>query len=180
MRLDKFLSHTGFGSRKEVKQLLKKKIVKVNDVVKTKGEFSVNTDVDQIEVEGKKISYEKYTYIMLNKPAGFLSATEDRDQKTVIDIVADDYAHVDLFPVGRLDKDTEGLLLLCNDGDLAHFLLSPKKLVSKTYLAQVDGEMTEVDIQAFKDGITLEDGYECLPAELEIKDEKTVLITIRE
>lgn len=180
MRLDKFLSHTGFGSRKEVKQLLKKKVVKVNDVVKTKGEFSINTEIDRIEVNGEQVGYEKFTYVMLNKPAGYLSATEDRDQKTVIDLVVDDYAHVDLFPVGRLDKDTEGLLMLTNDGNLAHFLLSPKKLVSKTYLAQIDGEMGEADIQAFKEGITLEDGYECLPAELEIKDEQTVLITIRE
>lgn len=186
MRLDKFLSHTGFGSRKEVKQLLKKKKVFVNGMIQIKGEYSVDLEKDEITVSGEKVTYRKHVYLMLNKPAGVLSATEDVHQKTVLDLLNQEYAHFDLFPVGRLDKDTEGLLLLTNDGELAHFLLSPKKEVEKTYFAKVEGVMDDNDKKFFATGITLEDGYVCLPAELDllltdpVRNLSEVLIRIKE
>ncbi|APZ48637.1 16S rRNA pseudouridine(516) synthase [Jeotgalibaca sp. PTS2502] len=186
MRLDKFLSHTGFGSRKEVKVLLKQKKVVVNDKVASKGEMKVDLNQDQVVVNGERIQYQEFHYLMLHKPAGVLSATEDMKQKTVIDLLSEEYQHLNLFPVGRLDKDTEGLLLLTNDGELAHFLLSPKKEVAKRYYARVAGIMDESDCEAFKNRIVLEDGFECLPGELEIKsvnEEKQkseVFITIKE
>lgn len=186
MRLDKFLSHTGFGSRKEVKVLLKQKKVVVNDKVASKGEMKVDLNQDQVVVNGERIQYQEFHYLMLHKPAGVLSATEDMKQKTVIDLLSEEYQHLNLFPVGRLDKDTEGLLLLTNDGELAHFLLSPKKEVAKRYYARVAGIMDESDCEAFKNRIVLEDGFECLPGELEIKSvngekqESEVFITIKE
>ena len=184
MRLDKFLSHTGFGSRKEVKQLLKKKVVRVNDQVVKKGDYILNFNKDHISVNGETITYQEFIYLMLNKPAGYLSATEDNFQKTVIDLLQPEEQHFNPFPVGRLDKDTEGLLLLTNDGELAHFLLSPKKHVKKTYYAEVVGVMDLEDIERFKLGIVLEDGYKCLPAELQIIEQtdrtSKVLITVEE
>lgn len=186
MRLDKFLSHSGFGSRKEVKLLLKKKQVQVNDQVQTKGDFKLSIEEDEVTVSGEVVFYQKYIYLLLNKPQGVLSATEDSKQKTVIDLLDETYAHYDLFPVGRLDKDTEGLLLLTNDGKLAHFLLSPKRHVEKTYFARVNGMMNEDDQKYFEKGITLEDGSLCLPGHLEIvkRDESNnhseVFITIKE
>lgn len=184
MRLDKFLSHTGFGSRKEVKQLLKKKVVRVNDQVVKKGDYILNLNQDLISVNGETITYQEFIYLMLNKPAGYLSATEDNFQKTVIDLLQPEEQHFNPFPVGRLDKDTEGLLLLTNDGELAHFLLSPKKHVKKTYYAEVVGVMDLEDIERFKLGIVLEDGYKCLPAELQIIEQtdrtSKVLITVEE
>ncbi|AQS53345.1 Ribosomal large subunit pseudouridine synthase B [Jeotgalibaca dankookensis] len=184
MRLDKFLSHTGFGSRKEVKQLLKKKVVRVNDQVVKKGDYILNLNQDHISVNGETITYQEFIYLMLNKPAGYLSATEDNFQKTVIDLLQPEEQHFNPFPVGRLDKDTEGLLLLTNDGELAHFLLSPKKHVKKTYYAEVVGVMDLEDIERFKLGIVLEDGYKCLPAELQIIEQtdrtSKVLITVEE
>lgn len=184
MRLDKFLSHTGYGTRKEVKGVLKKKSVLVNDVIVTKGDTILKLDTDTVTVNGEKVQYQKFIYLMLNKPDGYLSATEDNHQQTVIDLLDADSQRFNPFPVGRLDKDTEGLLLLTNDGALAHFLLSPKKQVRKTYYAKVDGVMDETDVKAFTEGIILEDGYECLPATLEIlsttADTSEVHITISE
>lgn len=184
MRLDKFLSHTGFGSRKEVKQLLKKKVVRVNDQVVKKGDYILNLNQDLISVNGETITYQEFIYLMLNKPAGYLSATEDNFQKTVIDLLQPEEQHFNPFPVGRLDKDTEGLLLLTNDGELAHFLLSPKKHVKKTYYAEVTGVMDLEDTKRFEQGIILEDGYKCLPAELQIIEQtdrtSKVLITVEE
>ncbi|AZP05535.1 pseudouridine synthase [Jeotgalibaca ciconiae] len=186
MRLDKFLSHTGFGSRKEVRLLLKQKKIFVNEKVQTKGDLKIDVNKDQVSMDGEKIHYQKFHYLMLHKPSGVLSATEDVKQKTVIDLLSDDYQHLDLFPVGRLDKDTEGLLLLTNDGELAHFLLSPKKEVKKVYFARVEGIMDDDDRVAFQNSILLEDGYKCLPGQLEIKktdseqNQSEVLITIQE
>ncbi|MGY3704606.1 16S rRNA pseudouridine(516) synthase [Vagococcus martis] len=168
MRLDKFLSHTGFGSRKEVKELLKKKRVTVNQTMIRDAKFSVNENEDEVCVDGQPILYEKYVYYMLNKPKGVISATEDASSRTVIDLVkADDYKK-GLFPVGRLDKDTTGLLLLTNDGPLAHDLLSPKKKVPKLYQALVQGEMTKEDSEIFSSGSIQLDGEKCLPATLTI------------
>lgn len=186
MRLDKFLSHSGFGSRKEVKILLKKKQVQVNNLVQTKGDFKLSTKKDYVTVSDKPVFYQKYIYLLLNKPQDVLSATEDSKQRTVIDLLDESYSHYELFPVGRLDKDTEGLLLLTNDGELAHFLLSPKRQVEKTYFAQVKGVMEADDQEAFSQGVVLEDETTCLPATLEIlkidevKNGSEVLITIKE
>lgn len=161
-------------------------MVTVNDQLQTKGDFSVEPNHDRILVNGEEIRYQEYIYLMLHKPADVLSATEDSRQKTVVDLLDLDVLHFNPFPVGRLDKDTEGLLLLTNDGELAHFLLSPRREVAKTYYARIAGVMDEADKIAFQKGITLEDGYECLPAELEIRaiDEENqtseVMITIHE
>ena len=184
MRLDKFLSHTGYGTRKEVKGLLRKKCVLVNGAIITKGDTILKLETDTVTVNDEVVHYQQYIYLMLNKPSGYLSATEDNHQQTVIDLLDADSQRFSPFPVGRLDKDTEGLLLLTNDGDLAHFLLSPKKQVHKTYYAKVVGVMDEADVKAFNEGIILEDGYECLPAILDIlsttDDSSEVHITISE
>jgi|SRR5690625_63044 len=168
MRLDKTLAHMGFGSRKEVKELIKKSKVTVNDQVIKNGKIDVNPYEDDIMVNHIPVEYRKYIYIMLNKPAGYLSATEDFKDQTVIDLLEPDLQLFEPFPVGRLDKDTEGLLLLTNDGQLAHHMLSPKKGVKKTYYARVSGRVTEEDREAFEKGVTLDDGYVTKPAKLEI------------
>lgn len=168
MRLDKMLSNMGVGTRKEVKELLKKKHVTVNDELMKNGSTHIDENNDIVKVKGEKINYRKFIYLMLNKPAGYLSATRDNHDQTVIDLIKKDYAHFEPFPVGRLDKDTEGLLLLTNDGELAHQLLSPAKDVDKTYVAQVKGKVTEEDAVAFGNGILLDDGYKTKPAALKI------------
>lgn len=168
MRLDKFLSHTGFGSRKEVKELLKKKRVTVNGNVVKEAKYSVDEFDDSICVDGNKVIYEKFVYYMINKPKGVISATEDPSSRTVIDLVKSEDYKKGLFPVGRLDKDTTGLLLLTNDGALAHDLLSPKKKVPKLYKALVQGKMTDEDVDTFSRGEIRLDGDKCLPAKLTI------------
>ncbi|MDQ1909754.1 pseudouridine synthase [Paenibacillus sp. GD4] len=168
MRLDKLLAHAGFGTRSEIKLLVKRGAVTVNDKkVKDSGQ-QVNPELDQITVDGEPVRYREFVYLMLNKPQGVVSATEDNRDRTVIDLLDEQYAHFELFPVGRLDKDTEGLLLLTNDGKLSHNLLSPRKHVPKTYYADVQGEVTEEDQAAFREGVTLDDGYRTMPAELRI------------
>src|SRR5699024_8943301 len=137
--IDKLLSHTGFGTRKTVKQLLKKKVVEVDNKVVTKSNLQVDPAIQSVCVSGEKVQYEKYIYLMLHKPAGVISATVDNRDKTVIDLVPTAYEHYELFPVGRLDKDTEGLLLITNDGPLNHALTSPNKDIVKTYYAKIDG-----------------------------------------
>lgn len=183
MRLDKFLTEVGLGSRTEVKALLKKKLITVNGQVITSPKEQVDELADQVSYQGEPLLYEDLVYYLLNKPAGVISATEDSKQRTVLDLLDDTARHKQVFPVGRLDKDTTGLLLLTNNGQLAHALLSPKKHVDKTYEADVDGLMDEADVAAFAAGITLSD-HQCLPAVLELLDmaEQTsrVRITIRE
>lgn len=168
MRLDKLLANSGFGSRTDVKKLLKKGIVQVNGEKVKDGKVQVDEKHDEITVNGKQVTYREFIYIMLNKPKGVISATEDSREKTVVDLLEDDYRLFDPFPVGRLDKDTEGLLLLTNDGKLAHELLAPKKKVDKKYWAKIDGFVTEEDIIQFAKGVTLEDGYVTMPATLHI------------
>ncbi|QFT90259.1 Ribosomal small subunit pseudouridine synthase A [Bacillus sp. THAF10] len=168
MRLDKMLANSGFGTRKEVKKLLKTGVVKVDGVVIKDAKQHVDPDVNEVMVVDELVEYREFIYLMMHKPPGLLSATEDHRQETVVDILEEEDKMFEPFPVGRLDKDTEGLLLLTNDGQLAHQLLSPKKHVPKTYYATIDGEVTEADIAAFKEGVTLDDGYETLPAELTI------------
>lgn len=183
MRLDKILANSGFGSRKEVKSLIKSGAVLVsNEIVKDPG-FLVDIDEEDLLVNGKRLQYKEFHYLMMNKPPGFISATWDRDSKTVIDLLDEPYNKFGLFPVGRLDKDTEGLLLLTNDGQLAHKLLSPKKQVPKTYYAEVSGKVVEHDIVTFQQGIPLESDFTTLPAELDILaagDISKVLVTIYE
>ncbi|NHM33109.1 pseudouridine synthase [Neobacillus terrae] len=168
MRLDKLLSNLGFGSRKEVKQLLKSGSVKVNDTVVKDAKMHVDPVNEIVTLNGERIEYREFVYLMMNKPPGVLSATEDTRDETVIDLLQIEDQVYNPFPVGRLDKDTEGLLVITNDGQLSHRLLSPKKHVPKTYFAVIEGEVTERDIDAFKKGVTLEDGYLTKPGELKI------------
>ncbi len=168
MRLDKYLCETGFGTRSQVKDLLKKGQIMVNGEVVKKPELKINETTDQILCQGKKASYQKNIYLMLHKPAGVVSATEDSREKTVLDLVRPEDRKNGLFPVGRLDKDTEGLLLLTDDGELAHRLLSPKKHVDKTYYAKIDGQITEEHVKQFREGLDIGDEKKTLPAVLTI------------
>ncbi|MEG6617407.1 pseudouridine synthase [Peptococcaceae bacterium 1198_IL3148] len=167
-RLDKTLAHMGLGTRKEIKKLIKEKKVTVNGKIASDPGMHILPHQDLLMVNGKQIIYRQYIYIMLNKPQGVLSATEDELAQVVVDLLPAEYHCFRPFPVGRLDKDTEGLLLLTNDGQLAHQLLSPKKQVPKTYYAVIDGLVTAADVKAFAQGVTLDDGYRTLPAELKI------------
>ncbi|MGD6816948.1 pseudouridine synthase [Metabacillus sp. 113a] len=168
MRMDKLLSTIGYGSRKEVKQLLKTGAVLADGVVIKDGKTHVDSETQEVTVHGEKIEYREFIYLMMNKPPGVLSATEDLSQPTVIDLLTPEDAVRDPFPVGRLDKDTEGLLVITNDGQLSHQLLSPRKHVAKTYFAIIDGTVTDEDVAAFKKGVTLDDDYLTKPAKLEI------------
>lgn len=168
MRIDKMLANLGFGSRKEVKQLLKTGAVNINDKVVKDSKFQVNPENDVVILNGEVIEYKQFIYLMMNKPPGVISATEDNHDETVIDLLGQEDLVFEPFPVGRLDKDTEGLLLITNDGQLAHQLLSPKKHVPKLYYAVIDGVVTEEDVKAFKEGVTLDDGYQTKPGELTI------------
>ena len=184
MRLDKCLADCGLGTRSEVKSLLKAKRITVNGKVATNGKVQVNPETDDIMFDGEKIQYEEFVYIIMNKPKGVVSATEDNLHKTVLDLIDPLYFKKGVFPVGRLDIDTHGLLLLTNDGELAHRLLSPKKHVTKIYQARVEGVMTAEDVTAFEKGIVLSDGTECMPARLDIlsttQDESVVQIHLKE
>ncbi|WP_419882010.1 pseudouridine synthase [Peribacillus sp. B-H-3] len=168
MRIDKLLSNAGLGSRKDVKKLLKSGAVKVNETVIKSSKEQVEPDADVVTVHGEEVQYREFIYLMMNKPQGVLSATEDKYQETVIDILQPEDQIFEPFPVGRLDKDTEGLLLLTNDGSLAHQLLSPKKHVPKTYFAVIEGKVTEQDTKAFRDGVEFDEGYVTKPGELNI------------
>ncbi len=185
MRLDKFLVACAVGSRTEVKNLLKAGRVTVNGKKEKSAKLQIDEERDQIRFDGQVLEYEEFVYYMMNKPQGVISATEDPKHRTVLDLL-DDIARIkEVFPVGRLDIDTHGLLLLTNDGQLAHALLSPKRHVDKTYLAQVKGIMTQEDVETFSKGIPLKD-FTCQPAKLEIlsvdsdKDESQVRVTIAE
>jgi 16S rRNA pseudouridine516 synthase len=167
-RLDKILGHMGVGTRSEIKLLVKRGEVLLNGAQVKDSGVKVNVETAEITVSGERIVYREFVYLMMNKPAGVISATEDRRLKTVLDLLPKQYAHYELFPVGRLDRDTEGLLLLTNDGKLAHDLLSPRKHVQKTYYAVVQGIVDEHDVAAFSAGVILDDGYETLPAILHI------------
>lgn len=185
MRLDKFLVACAVGSRTEVKNFLKTGRVTVNGKKEKSAKLQINEDTDEICFDGEKLDYEEFVYYMMNKPQGVISATEDPKHKTVLDLM-DDYACAkEVFPVGRLDIDTHGLLLLTNDGKLAHALLSPKRHVDKTYMAQVKGIMTDEDIETFAKGIPLKD-FTCQPAKLELvsidteENKSLVRVTIAE
>lgn len=185
VRLDKFLVDCGVGSRTEVKKLLKNKQVTVNGQVETSPKQQINEQVDQVTIAGAILHHEQFVYYLLNKPKGVISATEDDHHQTVLDLLDEIAQHKEVFPVGRLDIDTHGLLLLTNNGQLAHAMLSPKKHVDKLYRAQVDGIMTQEDVERFAAGIELKD-FTSQPALLtilstdEAKQTSLVDITIRE
>lgn len=166
MRIDRLLSNMGYGTRKEVKAYIKQGSVRLNgEVVKKVGEH-VDVEGDVVTFLGEEVVYKEFVYYVMHKPQGVISATEDYVEHTVIDLLEDEDRHFEPFPVGRLDKDTEGLLLLTNDGQLAHRLLTPKNNVPKTYFAAIDQHVTDEDVAAFAQGVVLDDGYETKPGEL--------------
>lgn len=167
-RIDKLLASTGRWTRREAKQLIQEGRVLVDGVPAAAPEQKADPVSACVAVDGKPLSFQKYTYVMLNKPEGVVSATEDACQQTVLDLLPPELRRRGLFPVGRLDKDSEGLLLLTNDGDLAHRLLSPKKHVDKVYYIRTDRPLTTEDQEAFASGVNLADGTVCLPAGLEL------------
>lgn len=170
IRLDKYLADMGCGTRQEVKKLIRSGQVSVDGAVVKKPDTKVEQTVQEVCLNGEKVGYESFEYYMLNKPAGVISATEDRSCQTVVDLIKEK-KRKDLFPVGRLDKDTEGLLLITNDGELAHRLLSPKKHVDKCYFARVSGKVTEDDVRSFENGVnigSLEQPEITMPGKLEI------------
>lgn len=179
-RLDKLLAGTGKWSRREVKALVRQGLVRVDGRLAASAEDKLDPAAAIITVAGETVALHRFTYVMLHKPAGVLTATEDRKQPTVLDLLPPELRRIGLAPVGRLDKDTEGLLLLTNDGELAHRLLSPKYHVDKRYLARVDGELSAADAEAFARGMTLGDGLECLPAGLEVLPDRVCIVTLRE
>ena len=184
MRLDKYLAEMGVGTRQEVKKQIRQGKAAVNGTVVKAADTKIDETSDEVTICGRNISYVSYEYYMLNKPAGVVSATEDRRDTTVIDLIKDK-KRKDLFPVGRLDKDTEGLLLITNDGDLAHRLLAPKKHVDKVYYAKIDGMVTEEDVKRFEDGIDIgaEEEEMTRPAKLDIMksaEESEIRLTIHE
>ena len=179
-RLDKALSGTGRWSRREVKELVRRGRVLLDGVPAASPEQKIDPETADIRVDGETVSYRRFTYVLLHKPAGVLSAVEDSRQRTVLDLLPQELKRQGLSPVGRLDKDTEGLLLLTNDGALTHRLLSPKSHVDKVYYARTEGTPTEADAARLAQGITLADGLRCLPAELKICGEGQVLLTLRE
>ena len=179
-RLDKLLAGTGKWSRREVKALVRQGLVRVDGRLAASAEDKLDPAVAVVTVAGETVALHRFTYVMLHKPAGVLTATEDRKQPTVLDLLPPELRRIGLAPVGRLDKDTEGLLLLTNDGELAHRLLSPKYHVDKRYLARVDGELSAADAEAFARGMTLGGGLECLPAGLELLPGHACIVTLRE
>ena len=180
IRLDKFLSDAQFGTRSQVKQLLKKGLITVNGEISKKPELRIDPAGDRVCFDGQEISLEKEVYYMLNKPAGVVSATQDNHERTVLDLFAQADRRPDLFPVGRLDKDTTGLLLITNDGPLSHRLLSPRRHVDKTYFIRVEGTITEETAEAFEKGLDIGDEKPALPAMLKQLSVNEALVTIHE
>jgi 16S rRNA pseudouridine516 synthase len=182
-RLDKVLGHMGFGTRKEIKKMVKNGWVTVNGHFVNDSGVKVNPYEDRIAVDEEAVEYREFIYLLMNKPSGVISATEDDRLPTVVDLLDEKYKVFAPFPVGRLDRDTEGLLLLTNDGKLAHELLSPKKHVPKTYYALVEGKVSDEDKVSFAEGVVLDDGYKTMPARLHIiesADLSKIELTIHE
>lgn len=183
IRLDKYLVHVGYGTRSSVQKVIRSKKVKVDGEVIIKPETAVNPLTSIVEVNGERMDYQEFYHFILNKPSGYITATEDGRDQTVLDLLEERDQNKEVFPVGRLDKDTEGLLVLTNDGKMAHGLLSPKRHVDKVYYARVAGKITEEDIKIFAEGITLTDGTKYAPGKLEIitsDEESEIYVTIRE
>ena len=179
-RLDKFLCDSGVGTRSQVKVILKAGRVQVDGKVEKDNSRKVDPAVQTITLDGEILGGMRRVVVMLNKPEGFVTATEDKNDRTVMELLPEEMKHLDLKPVGRLDKATEGLLLFTNDGDLLHRLISPKKEVPKIYYARHEGQAGENDVKAFAEGLTLRDGLECLPAKLEPLGPGESLITVCE
>ena len=179
-RLDKFLCDSGVGTRSQVKVILKAGRVKVDGKVEKDNSRKVDPDTQTITLDGEILGGKRRVVVMLNKPEGFVTATEDKNDRTVMELLPEEMKHLDLKPVGRLDKATEGLLLFTNDGDLLHRMISPKKEVPKVYYARHEGQAGEEDVKAFAEGLTLRDGLECLPAKLEPLGPGESLITVCE
>ena len=179
-RLDKFLCGGGAGTRSQVKLILKAGRVTVDGAVEKDGSRKIDPDTQAVTLDGEPLSGRRRLVVMLNKPAGFVTATEDARQKTVMELLPKQWAHLNLKPVGRLDKDTEGLLLFTNDGELLHRLISPKQAVPKVYYARHEGQAGAADVTAFAEGLTLGDGTVCLPAVLQPLGPGESLITVCE
>ena len=180
IRLDKYISDCTALSRKELKQLIKSGRVEVDGVSALRPEQKIDTELSTVMLDAKPLCREEHVYYMLNKPAGLLSATDDGKQKTVIDLFPPELRKRGLFPVGRLDKDTTGLLLITDDGDFAHRLISPKSGIVKVYHARIDGMLCAEAADAFRRGVVLADGTRCLPAELELLDDGSCKVSVME
>ena len=180
IRLDKFLCDSGVGTRSQVKAILKAGRVTVSGVIERDGSRKIDPQCQVVALDGEALGGKRRLVVMLNKPAGFVTATEDAQQKTVMELLPKEWEHLDLKPVGRLDKETEGLLLFTNDGDLLHRLISPKQEVPKVYYARHEGRAGKADVAAFSEGLTLRDGSVCRPAALEPLGPGESLITVCE
>lgn len=180
MRLDKYISDCGIATRREIKLMIKAGRISVDGEVAKAPEQKLEPETAVVSLDGNILKYEKFHYYMLNKPAGVLSATDDGKQKTVIDLLSPEMQKMGLFPVGRLDKDTTGLLIITDDGEFAHKVISPKSEIVKVYHAQTETPVNEEDILAFADGITLADGTKCLPAELAALPDGSCLVKVME
>jgi len=178
MRLDKYLANSGAGTRSELKKVLKQGRISVDGAVEKDGARKVVPGENEVLLDDVPVVYSKYVYLLMNKPQGVISATEDNYHQTVIDLLDDDLAHHEVFPVGRLDIDTTGMLILTNDGDFAHRLISPKKQVPKVYQAKLEEPAEEWYMRKFEEGVTLKNGYKCLPASIAISDEDTTCVEI--
>lgn len=178
-RLDKIISSQGKYSRSEVKKLILQKRIMVDNEIVKKSDIKIDSNLSEIKIDGKKINIKKYIYLILNKPEGYISATEDKNQATVLDLVPEIYFRKTLFPVGRLDKDTTGLMIITDDGNLSHNILSPKKHIKKKYEVLIDIPVTEEMVRKFEKGIELND-MECKSAKLEIIGKYNCLVTITE
>ena len=183
-RIDKILSNLGHGTRKEVKALLKKGKVEVDGIIASDSAMKIDPDKAVIKVSGEEIKYRKFIYLIMNKPAGVVSATVDNHDETVIDLIDEEYHAFKPFPIGRLDKDTVGLLLITNDGELNHKLIAPKNHVDKVYYAEINKFIDSKDVATFKNGVVIDDGYKCMPAILEVlsanENGSEVMVTIQE
>ena len=178
-RLDKIISNQTKYTRKEIKELIKKRRVLVNEEIAIKPDIKINIDKDIIKIDNKEIIIKKNIYLVLNKPKGYISATEDKTEKTVLDLVPEEYKHRNLFPAGRLDKDTTGLMIITDDGIFAHNILSPQKHITKTYNVTIDIPLTNEMVNGFKNGVMLNDG-ECKTASLEIIDTYKAVVILTE
>ena len=180
IRLDKYLSDLGIATRKELRQIIRAGRVRINGTCADSPEQKLDPEADTVELDGNVLNYRRFRYFAMDKPTGVLTAATDKKQKTVLDLLPPELRSLGLFPVGRLDKDTSGLLLLTNDGEFAHQVISPKKEIEKVYAAVTDGTPNAADVKAFAGGITLRDGLHCLPAKLDLTGGNSCRVTVRE
>lgn len=180
MRLDKFLAHSGFGTRNEVKKLIKKGLVKVNGMQVKDPDLKINEDKDIVQVADQTVKIQKWVYIMMNKPQGYVCSNDDPFSLTVFSLIPENLHYRDLHTVGRLDKDAEGLLIITNNGQYTHKVISPKKHIEKEYIVKLERTIDIEKIKMFEDGIILDDGYKTLPAKYTVIDDFTISLTIHE